>query len=136
MAKTESDAFNGLVIHGRIPWRDIASVKKLGQLHQANWLRIVAALDCWDAGVNHPELSKELVQLFYARHEPGRSATLQTRVLARLDTMIDEIAGLNEDRLFRRYREVIMASDRVNFFQRHGPAKAVISLAFKFAPDA
>ena len=62
------------------------------------------------------------------------SATLQTQVLARLDSMIDEVAGLNEDRLFRRYREVIMASDRVNFFQRHGP-RAVVSLAFKFAPE-
>ena len=130
--QTESDAFNGLVIHGRLPWRDIVLLRSL-----ASYIKQIGfeLSQPWIAGtlVNHPELSKELVQLFYARHEPGRSATLQTRVLARLDTMIDEIAGLNEDRLFRRYREVIMASDRVNFFQTQ-PAKAVISLAFKFAP--
>ena len=130
--QTESDAFNGLVIHGGIPWRDIALLRSL-----ASYIKQIGfeLSQPWIAGtlVGHPELSRELVQLFYARHEPGRSATLQTRVLARLDSMIDEVAGLNEDRLFRRYREVIMASDRVNFFQRHGP-RAVVSLAFKFAP--
>ncbi len=130
--QTESDKFHGLVLSAGLSWRDIAMlralssyIKQIGFELSKEWIAKTL--------VEHPALAKELVALFYARHEPGRKASLQQRVVDALNQMIDDVAGLNEDRLMRRYRDLILAIDRVNFFQPQDP-RAVVSLAFKIAP--
>ena len=131
--QTESDRFHGLVLSAGLSWRDIAVLRALSSYIKQIGFELSRE---WMAGtlVAHPALAKELIALFYARHEPGRSANLQDRVLDRLNGFIDGVAGLNEDRLMRRFRDLIMATDRVNFFQPVGP-KDVVSLAFKVAPS-
>lgn len=130
--QTESDRFHGLVLAAGLSWRDIAMlralssyIKQIGFELSKDWIA--------NTLIQHPQLAQDLVALFYARHEPGRKPQLQERVLERLGLSIDAIAGLNEDRLMRRYRDLIMAIDRVNFFVPQGP-RAVVSLAFKIAP--
>ena len=130
--QTESDRFHGLVLSAGLSWRDIAVLRALSSYIKQIGFELSRE---WMAGtlVSHPALAKELVALFYARHEPGRSATLQTRVLEKLNALIEAVAGLNEDRLMRRFRDLILATDRVNFFQPVGK-RDVVSLAFKIAP--
>ena len=130
--RTESDTFHGLVLSAGLDWREVSVlralssyIKQIGFELSRDW--IASTL------VAHPELAKELVALFRARHEPGRSEALEARVLDRLNGLIEGVAGLNEDRLFRRYRDVIQATLRVNFFQPLEEHQRP-SLAFKIAP--
>ncbi|QGG80329.1 NAD-glutamate dehydrogenase [Litorivicinus lipolyticus] len=130
--RTESDAFHGLVLSAGLNWREVSVlralssyIKQIGFELSREW--IAATL------VANPVLAKELIALFRARHEPGRADALEARVLESLNGLIEEVAGLNEDRLFRRYRDVIGATLRVNFFQPLADDQS-LSLAFKIAP--
>ena len=130
--QTESDRFHGLVLSAGLSWRDIAMlralssyIKQIGFELSKEWIAKTL--------VEHPELARHLIDLFYARHDPSHNGSSEADVLERLNQSIDSVSGLNEDRLMRRYRDLIMATDRVNFFQPQ-PPRAVVSLAFKIAP--
>ncbi|MBS0476982.1 MAG: NAD-glutamate dehydrogenase [Proteobacteria bacterium] len=109
--------------------------------HEANWLR------AWyrylrQAGVNFsiatvvdalhhaPVVTKGLVELFVARHDPayrGDRAKGEAHAQATIRDGLAQVSAINDDRLLRQYRSVVEAMLRTNAF---APA-AGEALAFK-----
>ncbi|WP_322978199.1 NAD-glutamate dehydrogenase [Pseudomonas sp. C11] len=135
----ENDAFNRLVLTAAMPWRDVALLRAyaryLKQIRLGFSLSYIAA-----TLVNHADIAKELVRLFRTRFYLARKLTAedledkQQKLEQAILAALDDVAVLNEDRILRRYLDLIKATLRTNFFQpgENGQSKSYFS--FKLSP--
>ncbi|WP_114418182.1 NAD-glutamate dehydrogenase [Marinospirillum perlucidum] len=137
LGQAESDAFNRLVLSARLNWREVALLrgyarymKQIGSTFSQDY--IAATL------VNHPQLACQLVELFSLRFNPDNPAA-KARVdecLQHLDQALEKVASLSEDRILRRYVELIEATLRSNFYQHTAQGEAKDYISFKLEPSA
>ncbi|UUY06923.1 NAD-glutamate dehydrogenase [Pseudomonas sp. J452] len=135
----ENDGFNRLVLTASMPWRDVALLRAyaryLKQIRLGFDLSYIAA-----TLVNHADIAKELVRLFKTRFYLARKLVgedledkqqkLEQAILAALDN----VAVLNEDRILRRYLDLIKATLRTNFYQPDADGQAKHYFSFKLSP--
>ncbi len=137
----ENDAFNRLVLTAAMPWRDVALLRAyaryLKQIRLGFDLSYIAS-----ALLNHVDIAKELVRLFKTRFYLARKLTAddladkQQRLEQAILTALDDVAVLNEDRILRRYLDLIKATLRTNFYQADANGQAKSYFSFKFNPRA
>ena len=133
----ENDAFNRLVLTAAMPWRDVALLRAyaryLKQIRLGFDLSYIAS-----ALLNHVDIAKELVRLFKTRFYLARKLTAedladkQLRLEQAILTALDDVAVLNEDRILRRYLDLIKATLRTNFYQTDANGQAKSYFSFKF----
>ena len=69
----------------------------------------------------HPGITRLLVDLFHARFDPKAADAAHEGVLATAITAaLDSVKSLDQDRIIRRYLDVIQASLRTNYYQPNG----------------
>ena len=135
----ENDAFNRLVLTAAMPWRDVALLRAyaryLKQIRLGFDLSYIAA-----TLINHPDIAKELVRLFRTRFYLARKLTAedledkQQKLEQAILAALDNVAVLNEDRILRRYLDLIKATLRTNFFQADASGAAKSYFSFKLSP--
>ena len=135
----ENDAFNRLVLTAGLPWRDVALLRAY-----ARYLKQIRL--GFDLGYiastlnNHTDIARELTRLFKTRFYLARKLgsddleDKQQRLEHAILSALDDVQVLNEDRILRRYLDLIKATLRTNFYQTdaHGQNKSYFS--FKFNP--
>ena len=116
--KTDNDPFNKLILGAGLTCRDIsmlrAYAKYLKQLRFGySHFSIAKTL------LAHSKLVTEIVALFYARFDPQKVSDLakQEKLKEKILSALNEVSNLNEDRVLRKYVELIMATVRCNYFQ-------------------
>ncbi|MBX2857338.1 MAG: NAD-glutamate dehydrogenase [Cellvibrionaceae bacterium] len=136
----ESDAFNYLVLGARLTWREVcllrayaAYMKQTGFHAEQSFIAETLA--------THTDITRNIVALFKAAFDPrlnknddretadtnqsGRVVRLQQKILDGLDG----IDNLNQDRVLRRYLELVNATLRTNYYQlEEAEPKSYISL--------
>jgi glutamate dehydrogenase len=132
--EAENDGFNRLVIGASLDWRDVTILRAIGKfLRQAAMTFSLAYMQ--QALVRNPDVATLLVSLFYARNDPRLAADRDRRVLEfenRLTAALKEVPSLDDDRIIRRFKNVIDAILRTNFFQRDADGVARPAMAMKF----
>ena len=135
----ENDAFNRLVLTAGLPWRDVALLRAY-----ARYLKQIRL--GFDLGYiastlnNHTEIARELTRLFKTRFYLARKLTAedlddkQQRLEQAILTALDDVQVLNEDRILRRYLDLIKATLRTNFYQPDGNGQNKSYFSFKFNP--
>ena len=110
------------LIHLRegIVWRDVSLLRAFGR-----YIRQSAASFSSDyvaqTLVKYPAIARQLVTLFYALFDPkAQSEKDAETALAKIEKALIDVYNLDEDRIIRRYVNLISALLRTNFFQ---PAK-------------
>ncbi|KMO37725.1 NAD-glutamate dehydrogenase [Methylobacterium variabile] len=130
----ESDAYNRLVLEAGLGWRDVALVRALGRYLRQ--LRIRYGQDYLAATLaRHPNLARRLVALFYARFDPRREGdrgAAQEAVRAEIEADLAGVTSLDEDRILRRFVNLVEAAQRTNFFQIGRNGLPPDTIAFKF----
>ncbi|MCW8996863.1 MAG: NAD-glutamate dehydrogenase [Psychromonas sp.] len=131
----ENDGFNKLILGAGLGWRDIsmlrAYAKYLKQLRFGFGSASIA-----NTLLDHSKLAKDIVLLFKLRFDPSKACDLlkQEKLQEKILNALNDVSNLNEDRVLRKYVELIMATLRSNYFQQiKGENKPYIS--FKFAHD-
>jgi glutamate dehydrogenase len=129
----ESDQINTLVTQTTLDWREASLLRALSrylrQIGISYSQRYIASVL-----VKQAEAAVALTALFNALHDPqerdreARAEAARERIVAALDTM----ASLDEDRIVRRFVNLIEASVRTNAFQRDGEGRPRPALAIKF----
>ena len=116
----ETDRFSALVLGAGLHWREVALLRaygrysrQLGSLFGQNYLA--------DVLYAHPEVARGLVALFRARFDPvpggDARAAATDEALRHVTALIDEVAGLDADRILRSYQGMITATLRTNWFR-------------------
>lgn len=135
----ENDGFNRLVLTASMPWRDVALLRAyaryLKQIRLGFDLSYIAA-----TLVNHADIAKELVRLFRTRFYLARKLSAedledkQQKLEQAILAALDNVAVLNEDRILRRYLDLIKATLRTNFFQSAADGQPKHYFSFKISP--
>ncbi|WP_210496584.1 NAD-glutamate dehydrogenase [Microvirga antarctica] len=132
----ESDAFNRLVLEAGLGWRDVAMVRALGRYLRQT--RIPYAQDYLaETLARHSAIAVKLVELFYARFDPriedqeGR-VTAETNVRAEIEELLRQVTSLDDDRILRRFINLVEAAIRTNYFQLESNGLPRQTIAFKF----
>ncbi|MGN4049247.1 NAD-glutamate dehydrogenase [Pseudomonas sp. SM4] len=139
--EAENDAFNRLVLTAGLPWRDVALLRAY-----ARYLKQIRL--GFDLGYiastlnNHTDIARELTRLFKTRFYLARKLSdddledKQQRLEQAILTALDDVQVLNEDRILRRYLDLIKATLRTNFYQTDANGQNKSYFSFKFNPHA
>lgn len=116
----ESDGFNQLVLSAGLEWREVMILRAYAKcFKQIQFTFSQEYIE--DALNNNPSLTKKLVKLFHTRLAPSEpSYQRETNYLQEKEeiyTALDEVVNLDEDKILRRYIDVINATIRTNFYQ-------------------
>ncbi|BFM11450.1 NAD-glutamate dehydrogenase GdhB [Simiduia litorea] len=137
--KNENDSFNQLVLGASLHWREVAvlriyarymkqTVFNFSQTYIANTL------------ANHMDITRNLVAIFKAKFDPasndGSKAAMQVvkDLEAQILTRLDSVDNLNEDRIIRRYLDMLNGSLRTNFYQLDENNQIKDYISVKFSP--
>lgn len=128
----ESDGYNALVLLAGLNWRQVVMLRAYGKYLRQTGLSyneqyLAGALAAY------PALAAALVRLFEVRFNPkqkDREKALQAAETAVLDGLT-QVSNLAEDRIIRRFADVIMATLRTNFYQTTPEGQPKPYLSFK-----
>ena len=133
----ENDGFNALVLAAGLPWRDVALLRTLARYLRQ--IRVPYSQDyLWATLTKHAGVAAKIVELFHARFEPHPAGGSEDRgrreaaLAADMETALAQVASLDEDRIIRRFLNVVQAAVRTNFYQldKTGLPKAEIVVKF------
>ena len=134
--EAENDGFNRLVLAARLPWRDVAILRAYCRyllqtripFSQAYMERTLS---------DHSAIARMLVDLFHARFAPDARDGAErhaTALLVTIEEALEKVSSLDEDRILRRFLNIIQATLRTNFFQTDPQGQPKDYLSFKFDP--
>jgi glutamate dehydrogenase len=136
----ESDGFNKLVLGAELGWRDIAMLR--GYARYMKQIRFGISETYIAATLSrYISVSRLLVKAFEIRFGLRTDWTIEQRGLAfkaielEITEALDNVEQLNEDRIVRRYLELIKATLRTNFYQCDEQGKPKDYVAFKLNPS-
>ncbi len=129
----EDDRFNRLILLARLEWREVvilrAVCKYLRQTGIAFSQAYMEEALCANAGI-----ARMLVALFHQRFEPKFDRERDARaaeIEAAIGMALDQVASLDEDRILRRFLNVVAAVRRTNFYQSGASGAPKAYLSFK-----
>jgi glutamate dehydrogenase len=132
----ENDDLNRLVLRAELGWREVAILRAYARyLRQIGSTFSNAYIE--SALTGNPAIARLLVELFLARFDPaqaeGRNARAQA-LFGRIESALDEVPNLDEDRILRQFFAVLKATTRTNYFQRTAAGAPKDYLSFKLDP--
>lgn len=133
--RIENDGFNKLVLIAELDWRQLTVLRAVYfYLRQIRMTFSRAYVE--DTLANNPTIARLLIEYFDARFAPklqDRESIVKT-LLASLENGIDQVESLDEDRILRRFLNVIQAILRTNYYQFKSDNTGVPYLSFKLDP--
>ena len=131
----ESDGFNRLVLGASLTGREISILRAY-----ARYMRQVGfpfSQHYIEETLNHyPDLAKALVDLFAARFDPQSKGSKQEQLIIKSITeQLDRVESLDDDRIVRRYMEMIVATLRTNYYQLDVQQQPKAWLSLKMRPS-
>ncbi|MGF7160752.1 glutamate dehydrogenase [Rhodoligotrophos appendicifer] len=137
--RAEDDLYNGLITRKGFAWRDAALLRSLSKY-------------LWQAGVpftnnymaatlnKHAEIAAKLLRLFHVRFDPAKAQSSMgspkedpevQELLRDIEAILADVPSLDEDRIIRRFVNLLLAMTRTNFFQRDASGKDRHTISFK-----
>jgi glutamate dehydrogenase len=111
----ESDGFNALVLFGGLGWREVMLLRACCKyLRQAG---IAFSQEYMEQTlVNNSHIACQIVNLFKARFDPSIKSKSKA-FHNRLEKELERVKSADEDRILRRYINLVMSMLRTNFYQ-------------------
>ncbi|MEH6470556.1 MAG: NAD-glutamate dehydrogenase domain-containing protein, partial [Halopseudomonas sp.] len=134
---TLSDSFNRLVLSAGLDWRQVAVLRAY-----AAYMKQTGVALSQEAIANsllaNIHVARLLLDIFSQRFDPDGSASDQAEVARQqqqFSSALDQVLGLTEDRVLRRFNELILATVRTNYFQRDELGQIKPALVLKLMPQ-
>ena len=132
----ENDGFNRLVLCAGLSAREVTVLRAMCKyLLQAQIPFSQAYMEQTLAG--NPRIARLLVQLFLRRFDPaaaseeGSEGRSEVELAAEIEGLLEQVTHLDQDRIIRRFRNLIQSSLRTNFFQPTAGGEPKSYLSFK-----
>ncbi|MGB6976380.1 MAG: NAD-glutamate dehydrogenase [Gammaproteobacteria bacterium] len=134
--EAENDSFNRLVLRAQLSWREITVFRAYAKyLRQTGFTLSQQYIE--EALAANPMIAKLLMQLFHLRFNPNMANGDERQILSLEEEIVkalDSVANLDEDRILRRYMELMRATLRTNYFQMDAEGNPLAYLSFKLDP--
>ena len=132
--EAESDGYHALILASALNWRDIARLRTLSRYLRQ--IRVAFSQDyLWETLVRNAGIAALLVALIDARFDPSQGegrAAAQAQILSQIDEALARVTSLDEDRILRRFLNLVQAAVRTNFWQRDADGQPRATISFKF----
>jgi glutamate dehydrogenase len=133
--RAESDGYNALVVNAGLDWREVVLLRTISRyLKQAG---VTYSQGYMAATLNkHADIAVEIVRRFVALFRPPRGNPREADALAAvIDGALASVDSLDEDRILRRFANVVEATVRTNYFRSFnaGDANPVLTLKLESA---
>ena len=133
-SEIENDGFNRLVLSGGLRWRQVVVLRAFSRfLRQAGIPFSLAYME--ETLSRNAALARAVVELFECRFDPafgGDRTAAEASAAERIATLLDAVANLDEDRILRRFVNLVQAMLRTNYFQAEPLGMPKPTIAFKF----
>ena len=131
--EAENDGFNRLVLGAGLTWREVVILRAYAKyLRQTGFTFSQTYIE--DALAEHPEITKLLVRFFATRFNPAdrKDAELRANGIAvEIEHALDAVTNLDQDRILRRFVNLIRSTLRTNFFQMGAGGQPKSYVSFK-----
>ncbi len=130
----ENDSFNALTLRAGLNWGAIVVLRSFARYLRQ--LRIPYSHEMMAAALlTYPNVAERLYALFHVRHDPrfnGNRLSKMALIEKGLLESFGAIKALEEERIVRRYLNLVQASLRTNYFQKDedGAPKAWLSIKY------
>ncbi|MEZ8142501.1 NAD-glutamate dehydrogenase [Enterovibrio sp. FF113] len=116
--KLESDGFNRLVLNAGLTGREVTILRSYARyMRQVAFPFSQAYIE--ETLTSHADLAQCLVTLFDKRFGGSKNSQKdQTRIISQIEGELEKVESLDDDRIIRRYMEMILATLRTNYFQK------------------
>lgn len=134
--RAENDSYNKLVLQAKLTWREVAMLrgyaKYMKQTQFGLSLEYIA-----ETLIQYTQITDNLSELFSARFNPEKQkgVHLVEHWANEIEQRLEEVNNINEDRIFRRYVELMMATLRTNFYQENSKGARKEYISFKLDPS-
>ncbi len=115
----EDDGFNRLVVCAGLTWREVVIIRAY-----AKYLRQIGVAFnqgyIEDTMAANPEITARLVELFHARFSldsADSQSVRATELIVEIESALDLVSNLDQDRILRRFLNLIQSTHRTNFYQ-------------------
>jgi glutamate dehydrogenase len=134
---TEDDNFNRLVLLAGLTARELTVLRAYARyLRQAGITYSQGYIA--DTLNKYPAIAADIFRLFATRMDPKVDAKSRTKkcnaLLAAIEEALSAVPSLDEDRILRRYVNVVQSTLRTNYFQKGTDGSPRAVLAFKLDP--
>ncbi|HHH38863.1 MAG TPA: NAD-glutamate dehydrogenase [Sedimenticola sp.] len=132
----ENDGFNQLVLGAGLSWQKVMILRAYSRYLRQ--IRSPYSQDyVIDSLVGNPELCRLLVELFEARLDPARKQREKRieELGARIEKRLEAVTSLDQDRIIRRFVNLIQATLRSNFHRSGRIDGDQPCLSLKLAPE-
>ncbi len=131
--EAEDDGFNRLVIAAGLGWRQVVTLRAYCKyLRQAGIPFSQAYME--DTLAGNPAITRLIVELFEIQFDPhlnGERERRVTRLRRQAEQALEEVENLDEDRILRRFINVVCSTLRTNFYQSTVDGEPKSYLSFK-----
>ncbi|HEY3637876.1 MAG TPA: NAD-glutamate dehydrogenase [Rhizomicrobium sp.] len=130
--EAENDGFNRLIVTAGLPWWDVTILRAAAKfLRQAGFSFSQDYIE--QALSRNSDIAGLLVQLFRVMHDPDRKEReVRAKELRdRIETALNDVPSLDDDRIIRRVQNVVDCVLRTNFFQLDESKRGSVCLSLK-----
>ena len=134
--QADNDGYNKLVLTAGLQWREVACIRAMSRYLRQ--VRIPYSQDyMWATLGKNPQIAADLFTLFCTRFDPSLKLsdkareTKQTELCEKIETSLQNVSSLDEDRIIRRFRNLICCMLRTNFYQRDENGQLRPTISFK-----
>ncbi|MCK5191005.1 MAG: NAD-glutamate dehydrogenase, partial [Methylococcales bacterium] len=131
--KIENDGFNQLVLRAEISWQEVnifrayfLYLRQIGITFSQVYVETTLA--------NNPKVVRLLLHYFIQRFDPSlkQEENSSLELYSSIEQAIDQVESLDEDRILRRYLNLIQAAVRTNFFKNAHDEQGIPYFSTKF----
>lgn len=136
----EDDGFNRLILGAGLEGRAVSILRAFAKYERQIGGRFSQSY-IEDTFSRYPNLAELLIKLFNLRFDPHSKSTESAKgkaidkVLAEIEASLDNVANLDDDRIIRRFVEMISATIRTNYFQLDPVKGEKPYISFKIVPE-
>ncbi len=131
--RAENDRFNRLTLQIGLSAREVVFLRALAKyLAQIGFLYSQQYIE--DTLGHYPELTRGLVHLFVIKFDPALTSSERaqmTQIQQDFDLALKKVSSLDHDRILRRFKDVIKAMTRTNYFQKNSEGEFKSYVSFK-----
>ena len=136
--RTQSDGFNRLVLEIGASWREAALIRGLARYRQQSGLDPSQMVQ-EGALAAYPNVARLILDLFALRFDPVGGIGVAERAAPvaalneEIETALQSVASLDDDRVLRRLAALVNAVTRTNYYQPDESGQAKPHISFKVA---
>ena len=134
----ENDGYNSLVVAAGLGWREVALIRAISRFLRQ--IQVAYSQDyMWATLRKHAAFAAQIFDLFRVRFDPHlavppeQRAVQEKAILSAIETALQAVDSLDEDRIIRHFVNAVTAAVRTNFYRRGGDGSAKDIVAIKFA---